>query len=58
MQCVDLVRDGGTTLANMDHARHVIDIIESSYASAATGKTITLTDTAYSPLPLEALELI
>ena len=55
MQAVDLIRKGGSTLANMDHARHVIDIIESCYASSASGKTITLCPTAFTPLPMDAL---
>jgi len=55
MQTVDLIRTGKPTIVTMDHARHVIDIIESGYESAATGKTITLKPTAYKPLPLEAL---
>jgi predicted dehydrogenase len=55
MQVVDLIRGADSTIVTMDHARHVIDIIESGYASEATGKVITLTPTAFKPLPLEAL---
>jgi predicted dehydrogenase len=38
MQLADLVREGIPTVSNAEHARHVIDIIESSYRSAATGQ--------------------
>ena len=55
MQAVDLVRGMKSSIVDMHHARHVIDIIESGYTSAATGKTITLKPTGYKPLPLEAL---
>ncbi|MDR3121956.1 MAG: Gfo/Idh/MocA family oxidoreductase [Clostridiales bacterium] len=58
MQTVDRIRTGKPTIVTMDHARHVIDIIESGYASAATGKTITLAPTAFAPLPLDALAKI
>ena len=58
MQTVDLIREGKPTIVTMDHARHVVDIIESGYTSAATGKTITLKPTKYAPLPLEALATI
>ncbi len=55
MQLVDWVRDGTPSLANLAHARHVIDIIDSAYQSAASGQTLKLQDTTYQPLPLEAL---
>ena len=55
MQTVDIIRTGNPTIVTMDHARHVVDIIESAYESAATGKTITLKPTKYAPLPLNAL---
>jgi len=55
MQAVDVIRTGKPTIVTMDHARHVIDIIESGYESARTGKTIELKPTAFEPLPLEAL---
>lgn len=58
MQVVDLIRDGGETIVTMDHARHVIDIIESGYKSESSGNIITLSATAYKPLPLEALAKI
>ena len=58
MQLVDLLRTGVPTIVNMDHARHVIDIIESCYASAESGKTVVLKPTAFKPLPLDALAAI
>jgi len=54
MQLVDWVRDGKSSIANAEHARHVIDIIESGYRAAETGETQELR-TAFEPLPLEAL---
>ncbi len=39
MQLVDWVREGKPSVANAEHARHVIDIFESAYRSAETGKT-------------------
>ena len=39
MQLVDWVREGKPSIANAEHARHVIDIFESAYRSAQTGKT-------------------
>ncbi len=42
MQLVDLVLDGTPTLATPEHARHVIEIIESAYRAAETGQTQTL----------------
>jgi predicted dehydrogenase len=38
MQLADLVREGIPTVATAEHARHVIDIIESAYRSAETGQ--------------------
>jgi predicted dehydrogenase len=55
MQTVDIIRTGKPTIVTMDHARHVIDIIESAYESAASGKTIALKHTEFKPQPLEAL---
>jgi predicted dehydrogenase len=43
MQLVDWVRDGTVSPVSARHARHVIDIIESTYRSAATGSTAELT---------------
>jgi predicted dehydrogenase len=45
MQLVDWVRDGTPSPVTGEHARHVIDIIESTYRSAETGSTQTLTTT-------------
>ncbi len=45
MQLVDWVRDGTPTVATAEHARHVIDIIESAYRSAETGQAQALTTT-------------
>ena len=39
MQLVDWVREGKPSVANAEHARHVIDIFESTYRSAGTGQT-------------------
>lgn len=38
MQLVDWVRDGRPSAVTAQHARHVIDIIESAYRSAQTGR--------------------
>lgn len=54
MQLVDLVREGTPSIVTPEHARHVIDIIESGYRAAATGQTQELR-TTFNPLPLEAL---
>ncbi|MBO0703404.1 MAG: hypothetical protein J2P38_10760 [Candidatus Dormibacteraeota bacterium] len=43
MQLVDWVRDGVSTPVTAEHARHVIDIIESAYRSAQHGRTEELT---------------
>ena len=39
MQLVDWVCDGTPSVATAEHARHVIDIIESAYRAAETGQT-------------------
>ncbi|HET7770620.1 MAG TPA: Gfo/Idh/MocA family oxidoreductase [Chloroflexota bacterium] len=39
MQLVDWVREGKASIVTAEHARHVIDIIESGYRAAETGKT-------------------
>lgn len=39
MQLVDWVRDDKPSIVTAEHARHVIDIIESAYRSAETGQT-------------------
>ena len=54
MQLVDCVRDGKGSVASPEHARHVIDIIESGYRAAETGQTQDLR-TTFEPLPMEAL---
>jgi predicted dehydrogenase len=38
MQLVDWVRDGVPSVATAEHARHVIEIFEAGYRSAATGQ--------------------
>jgi predicted dehydrogenase len=38
MQLVDCVRDGVTSVCDVRHARHVIEIIEAAYRSADTGR--------------------
>jgi predicted dehydrogenase len=43
MQLVDWVRAGTPTIVTAEHARHVIDIIESAYRSAETGAAQELT---------------
>ena len=45
MQLVDWVREGKPTIVTAEHARHVVDIIESAYRSAETGQAQTLTTT-------------
>jgi predicted dehydrogenase len=54
MQLVDLIRDGTPTVATAEHARHVIDIIESGYRAAQSGQTQELS-TTFTPLSLEQL---
>ena len=39
MQLVRWVRDGVPSIVTAEHARHVIDIIESGFRAAATGAT-------------------
>ena len=53
MQLVDWVSDGMPSIANAEHARHVIDIIEAGYRSAATGRSQELR-TTFEPLKPEA----
>jgi predicted dehydrogenase len=45
MQLVDWVRDGTPTIVTAEHARHVVDVIESAYRAAETGETQTLRTT-------------
>lgn len=54
MQLVDWVRDGVPSVATAEHARHVIDIIESGYKAAQTGQTQELI-TTFDPISLDAL---
>ena len=54
MQLADWVREGKPSIASVEHARHVIDIIEAGYRAAETGKTQMLR-TTFEPLPLDAL---
>jgi predicted dehydrogenase len=54
MQLVDWVADGVPAVATAEHARHVIDIIESGYRAAETGQTQELR-TTFEPIELEAL---
>jgi predicted dehydrogenase len=54
IELVDLIRDGTAPYGSTDHARHVIDIIESGYRAAETGQTQELR-TTFEPLSLEVL---
>ena len=45
MQLVDWVREGTPTIVTAEHARHVVDIIESAYRASETGETQTLRTT-------------
>ena len=45
MQLVDWIREGKPSPVTAEHARHVIDIIESAYRSAASGQAQELTTT-------------
>jgi len=54
MQLVDWVREGTPSIASADHARHVVDIFESAYRSAASGRTEELR-TSFEPLELADL---
>jgi predicted dehydrogenase len=45
MQLIDWVRDDKPTLATAEHARHVIEIFDAAYRSAATGQAQTLRTT-------------
>ena len=42
MQLVDWVREDVPSSVSAEHARHVIDIIENTYRSAASGRTESL----------------
>jgi predicted dehydrogenase len=45
MQLVDWVREGKPTPVTAEQARHVVDVIESAYRSAETGRAQELTTT-------------
>jgi len=45
MQLVDWIRDGKASPVTAEHARHVIEIIESAYRASDTGQTQALTTT-------------
>ena len=45
MQLARWVREGIPSVVNAEHARHVVDIIESGFRAARTGKTQALTST-------------
>jgi predicted dehydrogenase len=55
MQLLDWILEGTPTAVTAEHARHVIDIIESGYRSARTGARQELT-TSFEPAPLGALQ--
>ena len=55
MQLVDRVLDGTPTPVTAEHARHVIDIIESGYRAARTGQRQELT-TSFDLAPLGVLQ--
>jgi predicted dehydrogenase len=55
MQLVDWVLDGTPTPVTAEHARHVIDIIESGYRSASAGTRQELT-TSFDLSPLGVLQ--
>jgi predicted dehydrogenase len=55
MQLVDWVLDGTPTPVTAEHARHVIDIIESAYRSARTGMRQELT-TSFERAPVGVLQ--
>ncbi len=48
LELADVVREGRPTASNAEHARHVIEIIESAYAAAETGQAQTLR-TSFTP---------
>ena len=54
MQLVDWIRDDTPSIASAEHARHVVDIIESGYRSAKTGVTQALR-TRFEPLSIDVL---
>ena len=56
MQLVDWIREDKPSIATPEHARHVIDIIESGYRAAETGETQALR-TTFEPLSAEELDV-
>jgi predicted dehydrogenase len=56
MQLVRWVREDKPSIATAEHARHVIDIIESGYKSAETGRAVDLS-TSFNPLDPENKEV-
>ncbi len=55
MELVDCIQHGVRPVASAEHARHVIDIIESGYRAATTGMTQQL-HTTFEPLQAKELE--
>lgn len=56
MQLADWVAgEGAEPICSTAHARHVIEIIEGCYASAASGRTVPL-ETVFSPLDLDEID--
>jgi predicted dehydrogenase len=45
MQLVDWIREDKPSVATAEHARHVIEIFDAAYRSAATGQAQTLRTT-------------
>ena len=45
MQLVDWIREDRPTINDIHHARHVIEIFDAAYRSAATGQAQTLRTT-------------
>ena len=54
-QLADWVLNDIPPYGTVEHARHVIEIIEAAYKSAQTGRAVDLT-TTFEPLPLEKLD--
>ena len=55
MQLVDWIREDKPSISSVEHARHVVDIIEAGYRAAETGQTQDLT-TTFTPLALEEIQ--
>src|SRR5699024_4127121 len=55
MQLVDWIRDDKQSIVSVEHARHVIDIIESGYQAAETRKSVKL-KTTFDPLSKQQIE--